>query len=131
LVRSKINFDAYVIGLGINDAGVLGNTNSRGYADYGTKIDYMMKLLPTNRHVLWTNLPCSLEASQYQTGCAAINNALTAAKVRWNNLTIVGWSSASKGHPEYMKSATDIHYSDAGNDAYTKLVLAVLNTKLP
>ncbi len=130
LVRSKLNPDAYVVELGINDTGILGTASTRGYANYGTKIDYIMGLLPTNRPILWTNLPCSLEPSQDQTGCGIINTALSDAKSRWPNLTIVGWCSAAKGHPEYMKPS-NIHYTDAGNDAYTNLVVAVLNTKLP
>ena len=55
--RERMNPDAYVLELGINDTGEPGTATTRGYAFYGQKIDYIMRLLPNNRPVIWTTLP--------------------------------------------------------------------------
>lgn len=129
-VRSRLVADVYVVDLGVNDTAILGDATSTGYAWYGLKIDWLMALLPAARPVLWTNLPCSLEPAVRHAGCLAVNAALSRAPARWPNLTVVDWQAAATGHPEYMVAVGNVHYSAAGYDAYTAVVLAALNAKL-
>ncbi|MDQ1383264.1 MAG: hypothetical protein QOG65_643, partial [Actinomycetota bacterium] len=65
----KINGDAYVVELGINDTINPGTPTTNGYSGYDGKIDYLMALLPSDKPVLWTNLPCAIEPALNQTGC--------------------------------------------------------------
>jgi hypothetical protein len=57
----RVNTDVIVVELGINDAGQLGTPDSMGYSGYDAKVDWFMGLLPPNKPVLWTNLPCVIE----------------------------------------------------------------------
>ena len=59
-MRTRVRPDAYVVDLGINDTGTLGTSTTPGYADYGTKVDWLLASLG-NVPVFWTNLPCDIE----------------------------------------------------------------------
>jgi hypothetical protein len=59
---------AWVVDLGINDAVEPGAPTRRGYARYGTKIDWLMHLLGSTP-VLWSNLPCTIEPTNRRVGC--------------------------------------------------------------
>lgn len=130
-LRQRVNPDAYVIELGINDTGTEGTSTTRGYGSYTTKVSWLMALLPTNRPVIWTTLPCNLEPASKREGCLAVNEALRASRARWPNLTVPDWAGVASGHPEYMvKPWSDVHYSAAGFSAYATYVIAALNTRL-
>jgi hypothetical protein len=132
---TKIQPDAIVTDLGINDALTQGTATTQGYMSYGKKIDWFMSLVPANTTVFWTNLPCAVEPAQYQTGCAQINYHLSLAKSRWSNLTVINWAGTANYHPEYMDSTMPVdyrvHYNDAGYSAWSKLVRNNLDAKFP
>ena len=132
-LRKRSEPDVYVVDLGINDALNPGRETSPGYGHYGAKIDWMMRLLPAAKPVLWTNLPCAVEPADTRTGCASINAELAAARARWKNLTVLDWAAKADAHPEYMqhpKIAT-VHYTSAGYDAYAALVADAIKSKAP
>jgi lysophospholipase L1-like esterase len=126
----KIKPDAVVTELGINDTASPGTATTQGFARYGAKIDYLMKSIPTGKRVLWTNLPCRIEPAARLTGCRTVDAALTAATKRWHNLKMLNWASVANTHPDYMK-ADDVHYTDAGYAAWTKLVMKALDATFP
>jgi hypothetical protein len=126
----KIQGDAFVVALGVNDTVDPGTPTTRGYSGYDGKIDYLMGLLPSDKMVLWTNLPCALEPVDNQTGCAVVDTALANAPLRWSNLTVLDWANAAAGHPEYM-APNDVHYSAAGQTAWSSMVAAALDARIP
>jgi hypothetical protein len=119
---------AWICGLGVNDCPIAGTAQGRGYAWYGTKIDYMMGLFGPVP-VFWTNLPVGLLRADYQPGATTINQSLYNAQPRWPNLRFVQWRSVAEPHPEYI-DPDGIHLSDAGQAAYVNLVVAELATVL-
>lgn len=130
--RQRVDSHAYVVSLGINDTREHGTATTRGYGFYGQKIDYIMQLLPRQRPVLWTTLPCRIEPPVTQTGCNHVNSALFAADSRWPNLTVANWGAVANTHHDYMLDpGRDVHYSVAGHVAYTRFVINALNAKLP
>jgi hypothetical protein len=130
--RQRLDSDAWVVELGINDTAGPGTATTRGYANYGEKVDYIMRLLPKRRPILWTTLPCQIEPASRRTGCNAVNAALFAARSRWPNLTIADWGAEANTHPAYMAHlGTDVHYSATGYAAYTRFIILALNAKLP
>jgi hypothetical protein len=130
---AKVDVDALVTNLGINDTDVLGSATTPGYADYGRKIDWLMKLLPKGKPVFWTDLPCDLEPHDRQTGCSAVNTALREAPNRWPNFVILPWARLAKGHRDYMNSADpdELHYSNLGRAVWTQLVADALDAHFP
>lgn len=127
--------NAIVIGLGINDTMSLGSESSPGYSEYAKKIDWLMKLLPRNLPVLWTNLACDIEPTVRLGACDMVNDALALAPKRWPNLRVLDWAAVAKNHPEYMDhnlpTVYRIHYSDAGYAAWSQLVVRALDAKFP
>jgi lysophospholipase L1-like esterase len=129
---TKIDPDVVVTDLGINDTASAGTATTLGYASYGRKIDWFMRLIPGGRRVLWTNLPCSIEPPARLTGCRTVNIELARAASRWSNLVVLDWASKASGHPEYMSSpGKDVHLSPAGQSAWARLVTAALDARLP
>jgi len=128
----KLSVDAIVVNLGINDALSPGGPTGPGYSTYGQKIDWMLNQLPAGVPVYWTNLPCSIEPETMVTGCKEIDIALTVAKDRWPNLTVLPWATTAKNHTEYMLTpGSDVHYSLAGNQAWATLVVDALDSRFP
>ncbi|MCU1353248.1 MAG: hypothetical protein JWM05_2457 [Acidimicrobiales bacterium] len=131
-LSSKVQADGYVTDLGINDTVRPGQANTPGYASYGQKIDWLMKLLPAGKPVFWSNLPCSIEPPSRQTGCQAVNQALADARSRWAKLTVIDWASKANGHPEYMSSpGQDVHLSATGQVAWGAAVIRALDARFP
>lgn len=131
---ARVQPDAVVTELGINDAGKVGTATGRGYASYDTKIDWFMRLMPAHTQVFWTNLPCAIEPPTAQRGCLIINQDLSQAKQRWSNLTVVNWAKVANLHPGWMRFAGSIygvHYTSAGYTAWTTLVLESLDAAFP
>jgi hypothetical protein len=118
-----------VINLGIVDDFQPGVLTTRGYAKYGAKIDWLMRLLPKSVPVFWTNLPCTLDTAPAQAGCLITNAALQQAGHRWKRFHLVDWGDLADPHPEWM-SSDYVHYTDAGNTAWANLVVAALDTRL-
>ena len=130
-VLPKVDADVIVNDLGINDTYEPGTATTPGYSQYGQKIDWFMNSLG-DKPVLWTNLPCALEPPDLLTGCKTVNHALSMARERWPNLTVLAWSDVANRHPEYMKSpGDDVHYSVAGQVAWSRLVVAALDARFP
>jgi hypothetical protein len=130
-ILPKVNADAIVNGLGINDTASVGTATSPGYGHYGQKIDWFMNLV-AGKPVLWTNLPCAIEPSGRLTGCKTVNAALSRARGRWRNLTVLAWNVVANDHPEYMASpGTNVHYSTAGEAAWSNLVVSALDARFP
>jgi hypothetical protein len=127
---SQIQPDAVVNDLGINDTVEPGTETTPGYAYYGRKIDWFMRSIPKETPVLWTNLPCKIEPSARLEGCAVVNKALAAAGERWPNLVMLDWAKRANSHPEYLRDG-DIHLSPAGSQAWTALVTAALDLRVP
>jgi lysophospholipase L1-like esterase len=127
---SQVNTDAIVVELGINDAAQLGARDGPGYSFYDEKIDWFMALLPSDKPVLWTNLPCAIEPTDHKTGCAVVNAALTLAPIRHTNLAVLDWGAEADTHPEYMQP-NDVHYSAAGNSAYATFIAGALDARIP
>lgn len=129
---SKINPDVVVTDLGVNDTTTSGTATTPGYGNYGQKIDWFMRLIPSNKPVLWTNLPCNQLPPSVYNGCQNVNFALSMASKRWPNLTILNWGGMAYGHPEYMADpGKDQHLSPDGEQAWTNLVLSTLDSKFP
>ena len=126
-ILPKVNADAIVNDLGINDTSMAGTATTPGYSHYGQKIDWFMNLVD-GKPVLWTDLPCAIEPLARRDACQTINNALSLAEGRWPNLTVLNWSIVANDHPEYMSSG-DAHYSIAGLTAWSKLVVDSLDTR--
>jgi hypothetical protein len=130
-ILPKVDADVMVNNLGINDTASAGTAGTPGYSHYALKIDWFMKLVGGKR-VFWTDLPCTIEPSDRMTGCNAVNDALRQAPQRWSNLTVLAWDTAANGHPEYMASpGKDVHYSAAGERAWTRLVVNALDAQFP
>ena len=129
----KLNVDAIVVNLGINDARLLGDSNGPGYAAYGPKIDWMMNQVPAPTFPSTGPIcACSLEPPTMLTGCQTVDIALSTAKSRWPNLSVLPWATTAKGHPEYMLfPGTNVHYSPPGDQAWADLVLAALDARFP
>jgi hypothetical protein len=131
-ILPKVNVDAVVTDLGINDTAALGTRTSLGYSYYGQKIDWFMRLIPADRPVFWTNLPCAIEPSSRRTGCQYVNASLANARLRWPNLIVLNWGAAANSHPEYMASpGIDIHYSARGSGTWAGFVVAALDARFP
>jgi hypothetical protein len=121
-----------VVNLGINDALAVGTPTSVGYGAYAAKIDWLMSQVPATVAVLWTNLPCALEPTNYVTGCKAINTQLNLARPRHPNLTVLNWNSIATNHHEYMGGAgVAPHYTSAGYAAWAKFVNTALDSRFP
>lgn len=128
-VSPKVNADAIVNDLGINDTVTPGTATTKGYSNYDQKIDWFMGLVG-GRYMFWTNLPCGIEPAERMVGCRAINNALSRATARWPNLNVLAWNVAANTHPEYMESAgTQVHYSRAGQWAWAQFVVDALDAR--
>lgn len=126
----KLKPNVVVVNLGINDTASIGTSTGPGYSYYGKKIDWLMQIMPAGKKVLWSNLPCAIEPANRKTGCNYINNSLNQAKGRWSNLIILDWASIANSHPEYINTG-DVHYTGAGNAAYSKALVDKLDTLLP
>jgi lysophospholipase L1-like esterase len=126
----KVQPDAIVNDLGINDAISPGTLTTPGYENYGQKIDWFMSLVPHTIPVLWTNLPCPIEPPD-RPGCADVNYFLSLATTRWSNLVLVDWASVARLHPDYMLDPTNVHLSDAGHKAWADTVTAALDARFP
>jgi hypothetical protein len=130
-ILPKVDADAIVNDLGINDTYAPGTATTPGYSQYDQKIDWFMDLVG-GKPVLWTNLPCGIEPPDLMTGCKTVNRALSMARDRWPNLTVLAWSDLANRHPEYMRSpGEDVHYSVAGQVAWSRFVVAALDDRFP
>lgn len=129
-LRDRLQPDAYVVNLGINDAFSPGTATTRGYASYGEKIDWLMALFAA-KPVLWTNLPCDIEPLGMRHGCRVIDAALTAATSRWWNLHVVNWAAVANPHPEYIGGYLDDHLTKLGGAAWATLVGKALDARFP
>jgi lysophospholipase L1-like esterase len=128
----RVSPDGFVVDLGINDTTALGSATGLGYADYGGKIDWLMRLLTSSRPVWWTNLPCGIEPKARTQGCLAVNAALKAAPHRWPNLTVLDWATTADGHPNYLlRILGGVHLAGAGGVAWAKLVAKALDAHFP
>jgi hypothetical protein len=127
---SQIEPNAIVNDLGINDTAAVGTETTPGYAFYGRKIDWFMRLVPTATPVLWTNLPCAIEPPARLEGCKTVNKALGAARARWSNLVMVNWATRANSHPEYI-GGNDVHLTPKGSAAWSALVTAALDVRFP
>lgn len=130
----KVQPDAVVTNLGINDTPAAGSSTSLGYAWYNLKIDWFMNLLPRTKPVYWSNLPCDIEPPSRQTGCQIVNSSLTKAMARWPNLHVLDWASIANSHPEYMGlvgTELGIHYTGEGHTAWGLMVKNALNARFP
>jgi lysophospholipase L1-like esterase len=127
---AKVQPDVIVNNLGVNDLAQEGTETSPGWGRYRIKIDWFMSLIPTTTPVIWTNLPCSLLAPDRASACATVNYHLSLAKARWPNLTVINWSAASTGHPEYMAS-DQVHLTLTGQLAWADLVATTLDARFP
>ena len=124
--------DGFVVELGINDTVAPGTAVTPGYAAYGQKIDWLMRLLPSSKPVWWTNLPCAIEPADRATGCAAVNRALAAAPRRWPNLTVLDWARVADTHPRYLLATLKhIHFSEPGALTWSRLLAKALDGALP
>lgn len=119
---------AWVVDLGINDTVEPGAPTRRGYAHYGSKIDWLMHLLGSTR-VLWTNLPCKIEPTNRRVGCNQVNDALAQAVARHRNLEVLDWASEADQHPGYLGAPNGIHLTPAGAQAWADLVSAHLDSR--
>jgi hypothetical protein len=130
LPRSKP--DGFVVNLGINDTVTAGSTNGIGYADYGAKVDWLLRLLPSAKPVWWTNLPCDIEPADRAVGCQAVNAALAAAPKRWRNLTVLDFAAQARRHHEYLlPSLGGVHLAGRGGVAWANLVAHALDARFP
>jgi hypothetical protein len=128
-LKNKVQSNAYVVDLGIIDTAAPGDATTPGYAFYGQKIDWLMALLGSAR-VYWTNLPCAIEPPARSTGCVAVNTALTAARVRHPNLTVLGWKAVAEPHPEWiLPDGFGVHFTSAGYAAWAALVATALDAR--
>lgn len=124
--------DGFVVNLGVNDTAAPGEATGAGYADYGAKIDWLMRLLPASKPVWWTNLPCDIEPKARVAGCAAVDSALQAATRRWPSLTVLDWSAAANPHPKWLLSNLGgVHLSAEGGLAWAKLIEQALDARFP
>jgi hypothetical protein len=134
-VLGKVKPDAIVNNLGINDTVYLGTQGSPGYAAYGKKIDWFMRLIPKSTPVFWTNLPCLVEPGIRGKGCKAVNAALADAHERWPNFVLVNWAKKANTHLEYMARTAagkpDVHMSATGSAAWIALVTAAMDRRMP
>lgn len=130
-LNHKVRADAYVVDLGINDTTTPGTATSPGYADYGAKIDWLMRQIGSIP-VYWSNLPCKIEPPNRLPGCDAVNSALAAAPARHRNLVVIDWASVANTHPDYVsQSFAMVHLNDAGAKAWSGLMSSALDGRFP
>jgi lysophospholipase L1-like esterase len=131
-ILPKLDADAIVNDLGINDTLSEGAAGTPGYAGYGAKIDWFMGLVG-DKLVFWTLLPCAIEPPAREVGCKRVNVALSQAAERWPNLTVLAWNGVANDHPEYMSSpgSSNVHYSPEGRAAWARFVAAALDSRFP
>ena len=122
------NVSAVVIDLGINDADMPGTATTIGYSSYAAKIDWLLKLLPAGVPIMWTNLPCSIEPARFQTGCNAVNLALSVERTKSPNLTIPNWSLVALNRTDFIEP-DDVHLSEAGYTNWATLVVHALDSR--
>jgi len=130
----RVHPNAIVNNLGINDTASLGTPTTRGYAAYGAKIDWFMRLLPPGVPVLWTNLPCTIEPKSRLVGCRDVDGALAAATKRWPDLIDVNWAGTADSHPDWMifqGTTPEVHYTTIGDANWARLVVKMLDANLP
>jgi hypothetical protein len=129
----KVQPDAIVNDLGINDALRPGTQTTPGYAFYGAKIDWFMRLIPRTTPVFWTNLACLIEPVDHWDGCKVVNKALAGARERWPNVVLVNWAASARSHPGYLVGAnrSNVHLSAPGSSAWIALVTAAMDARLP
>jgi hypothetical protein len=132
---TQLQPDAIVAALGIMDAFDEGTPTTRGYSNYTGKIDWFMNLIPKTTKVFWPNVPCNIEPTEAQKGCAVIDYSLALRAPHWPNLKIIDWGSVANGHPEYMDSSLPenlrVHYNDTGFQAWATTVTAALDAVYP
>jgi hypothetical protein len=130
-ILPKLDADAIVNDLGINDTAAEGTAGTPGYAGYGVKIDWFMGLVG-DKPVFWTLLPCAIEPPAREVGCKRVNAALSQAAERWPNLVVLAWNAVANDHPEYMSSpGSSVHYSAEGRWAWTRFVVDELDARFP
>ena len=131
-VLARTEPDGFVVNLGINDTHLPGSVDTKGYAEYGTKVDWLMQLLPKKVPVWWTNLPCDLEPQNRVVGCGAVNAALAQAPSRWPNLTVLDFAAVARGHHDYLlKDTGAVHLAGPGATAWADLVSKALVERFP
>ena len=127
-LAARLDVDGYVVNLGINDTTEKGSTTSRGYGNYGAKVDWLMGVLD-ERPVWWTNLPCDIVPPRRQSGCHAVNEALAAAQARWPNLCVLDWCAVAAGQGAYLvENRGGVHLSAHGSIAWAHLVGQAVKT---
>ena len=129
----KVKPDAIVNDLGINDTTRPGTQTTPGYAFYGAKIDWFMRLIPRTTPVFWTNLACLIEPVRRWDGCKVVNQALAVAQGRWPNLVLVNWAVSARSHPEYLVGGnrSNVHLTATGASVWIARVTAAMDARLP
>jgi len=59
---------------------------------------------------------------------------LTVASQRWSNLVVLNWGDIADNHPGWMRyegTVYGVHYTNAGYNAWTHLVLGALDIAFP
>jgi hypothetical protein len=130
-IFAKAKPDAIVTDLGVNDTIEAGTQTTPGYAFFGRKIDWFMRLVPKTTTVFWSNLPCRIEPASRQTGCAQVNWTLALARATWPNLVLLDWNSIANLHPEWIDPVSGVHLTDDGNAAWAAMVVAALDARFP
>ena len=77
-ILPKVDADAIVNDLGIDDTFAPGTGTTPGYSLYDQKVDWFMDLVG-GKPVSGSNLPCAIEPPDLMTGCKAVNHT----PVRW------------------------------------------------
>jgi len=130
-ILPKLDADAIVTDLGINDTVEAGTATTQGYVSYSEKIDWFMGLVG-DVPVFWTLLPCAIEPPARELGCKRVNVALAQASDRWPNLSVLEWNVAANTHPEYMgSSGSGVHYSAVGRVAWARFLVDALDAYFP
>jgi hypothetical protein len=123
-VLATVHPDAIVVNLGINDTATRGTDDGAGYANYSAKMTWLLSLLPPGVPVFWSGLPTPIEPPARRAGCAAIDQAIT----KQTGITVLHWYAVAYQHPGYMLPHTNVHYTQAGDDAYAAMVVSALDS---
>jgi hypothetical protein len=123
-VLAVVHPDAIVVNLGANDIVAPGTEDSAGYSNYTAKMTWLLSLMPAGVPVFWSGLPTPIEPVVHKAGCAAVDLAIA----NHSGITLLHWYTLAYQHPEYMlQPHVNVHYSQAGNDAYAAMVVAALD----
>lgn len=109
--------EVVVVELGYNDCGY-------NLADYATRIDDFMRLVPPDTPVHWLTMA---DPTAHTECDEVINAALTDAPTRWSNLSLFDYAEHMNPHPEWFADAT--HLNVAGKQEYAAWLHAQLDAR--